>query len=144
MDLLLDVNAGHIKLAASVVRGGRERPKTPDIKAPDPSPAQKTASTSAPQSKRLDPGVAPIVTKRWRDLPPESLLSFYAQAIRELGDPVLFSLHFTKDVHEKMRKAKEKPRDFIAKRMRRHLKGVPFYFVIELPRLEAELSPMCR
>lgn len=106
--------------------GSRPKSQTPPPASTTKKPIPKT------KPKRLDPGVAPIVTKRWRDLPPASLLSFYAQAIRELGTPVLFSLHFTRDVHAKMKKAKDNPRDFIAKRMRRHLKGVPFYFVIEL------------
>jgi hypothetical protein len=114
----------------------RERKRPTSTKSPKYTKAPLPPKAHRPQPKRSsrpnDPGAAPIVTRRWRDLPPQSLLSFYAQTIREMGEPVLFSLHFSREVHEKMKKSKDNPRDFIAKRMRRHLKGVPNYFVVEL------------
>lgn len=77
---------------------------------------------------------APIVSYRWRDLSLSSLAWFYAQAIRELGTPVAFTLHLTKNVKERMPQVPALKRDYIALRMRKWLPQIPFFFVIEKSR----------
>lgn len=74
---------------------------------------------------------APVVTHRWRDLPPASLVWFYTQAIRELGTPFTFTLRFTYDIQHRMMRGSESRRDYIASRIRKALPGIPCFFVIE-------------
>lgn len=65
-------------------------------------------------------------------MPDLSRIWFYALAIREMGSPVTFSLHLLPKTKEAMARSSLSPRDFVAKRFRDHLQGVPFFFVLEL------------
>lgn len=67
----------------------------------------------------------------WRRLSELDQLRYYAYAIQTLGEPILFSLLFTNETRRRMKAAECSERDYIAQRIRRRLKGVPFFFVIE-------------
>lgn len=78
-----------------------------------------------------DPGYAFDVPAHWKDISPTSRLGFYAMAISEMGNPVLFSLHLTEPTRRQMERSKSKPKDLITQRFRNYLPNVPFFVVLE-------------
>lgn len=75
----------------------------------------------------------------WRYLSKIAKLQCYASAIQSLGEPVLFSLLFTNETRRRMRAAESSELNYIAQRIRRRLKGVPFFFVIERAPISGKL-----
>jgi hypothetical protein len=78
-----------------------------------------------------DPGYSVDVPFLWRRFSPLSEVWFYAVALQEMGRPLLFSLHLTPKTREQMDRSRLPAKDFIAKRFRDHLPGVPYLFVLE-------------
>ncbi|CAA7626391.1 hypothetical protein [Magnetospirillum sp. UT-4] len=79
-----------------------------------------------------DPGKAVNIPRRWRDADAATRLWIYAQAIRELGEPLVFTLIFTCTAQDMMNDAEVHAVRYLAQRFRLHLPGIPYVFVAEM------------
>lgn len=90
-------------------------------------------SSKTYRSKRLfDPGSAPIVTKRWKDMSLDAKLYFYTIATNIDFNSRAFTIQFTKPTRKLAERSVMQTKDYFAQRMRDALPGIPMFFILEV------------
>ena len=84
-----------------------------------------------------DPGASVDYQMLWRDMSALSKLWFFALALQELGSPLIFTLFLTGSTKVMMERSHLSPKEFISRRFRGNLPGVPCFFVLEFTKTGA-------
>ena len=98
----------------------------------DEAPVHRRITRARPR----DPGHAPILGNRWRDMPLDSELFFYALAADEGQNARVFSIQFFHTVHQTLNQGVTPLQHRLAQRLRANVRNTPWFFVIEITESE--------
>lgn len=84
------------------------------------------------RTRPRDPGSAPVLPTRWRDMSLASQLYLYTLAADHKQDAHVFTIQFFRTVHRSFEVAKTSPHLLLAQRLRTYLRNIPWFFVLEV------------